>query len=1104
MKRSLFLAVLASVTTLAIASQAAVVTVTTTNNVTPPAGKTSLFSALQGLHDGDQIQFNIDGTGPFYIQTPIGGYPLITNNHVTIDGYTQPGSSPNSNPILGGNNARIQIILDSSDDASSASPDPSNPDLLFRRSTRLIDYNGYSDKENAILGAVTATNLTVRGISFLGRHTDGSTSDPSIYCVGLAKGCLNAKLQGCWFGLAPDATNMFPAASAIAAFRETGTDTNWYSAGLVFGTDGDGTNDVAEFNITCGMHITIAIQAPNVKISGNYINVFPNGLSFVDVEQVHNDLLALGLNGDDTSVEFIENGRVCDNSVIGTDGDGKSDSNERNIVVHANYDHDVEFYSAATNVVIAGNYFGVGVDGFTAAPLPTSNTPDLISMSGNGSVRVGSNGDGVSDSVEGNLIVNTPGQKFVDGGAGMAIVARLNTMVNNSFAGFPFADFSNADWEAYYATAMVDPTAPQPVITGITNGIMSGTLPAPLLTTYTNHVVDIYLVDGPNFTNNNLTLPGTWVGSFVEGSAADKDPATNSFQVSLLGMPIPPQSLVAIAVTYTGAAKGTPTTNSLTGPISLGATADIPLFTPGSIESVGLTRIVPDKVLDLYPNNLPSLGNWEPYTGVLGTSTFLIEGNTYADGTTDQQTYVVAAQPAIGGASVVRGGFSADNGTSYRGVINSSRENGNPGRVTADRRPGAVNYMVGAETTAYDYSPFLSDNRWNLGFDYSAPDGVRFGTVQTFSLSTTTLAATMLCKAFDSADGRLTSGQSASQQATRFGGDVICLDNGNFVSVVEDRTNLRNPTGDCTTATIIAPDGSIVKESFVVAVGDIWSNATSYRGGFAVRVNGVIYLFDNTGHATGQIAQTSSGEAFSTDRGDGTRIAGHINSPYIYLAGKVLTGPTVRVAAFDTRDQSFVAKADVSEPGFPGNVDRTTVTVDALDRLVVSWESLPDGYTLNQVAARVLALDATGKVINALTPSFLTFINAAPTGNIHSFRMSVAMTTKQILVAAKGEINLNNNPGQGANSPTELNFYTVFTHPFPQDDPTAPVGGGQTPTLTISVSGGSASISWPAAATGFTLESKNTLKDPTWTVVGTQNPTSVNIGTGSKFYRLRK
>ncbi len=460
-------------------------------------------------------------------------------------------------------------------------------------------------------------------------------------------------------------------------------------------------------------------------------------------------------------------------------------------------------------------------------------------------------------------------------------------------------------------------------------------------------------------------------------------------------------------------------------------------------------------------------------------------------------------------------GFYNDAGQPFTGQINLSRQNGNPGRSAGDKRPGAVNFMVGGETSVHAVTGFNADGRWNLGFDRLA-DG-RYGTVQIYSLDPSTLAQTPLSHALDSANGRLTSGEPSGSQITRFGGEIAGLDNGNFVSVVEDRSNVRNPNGNAVVATIFAPDGSIVKDSFLVAPTadftvqdvDIWSNVAAYQGGFAVRTKShdgtsrAIYFYDNSGTLKGFIDQSASGASFSTDRGDGTRIFAHINSPYVFLTGRAANTTIIKVAVFDSRDQSFVTIGDVNEGAFTGDFDRAFGAVDALNRLTVGWVSQPSGYSQQQVAARVLAFDSVGKKITPLTPSFFPFINTA-TNAIHTFQMSVAMTTRQICVAAKGEISYENTPAAGPDSPKEVNFYTVFSHPAPQDDPTTPVSTGAAPTLKLSLAGSNLTISWDASATGFTLESKNSLTDAAWTTVGTQNPTAVTVGAGNKFYRLRK
>jgi len=527
-------------------------------------------------------------------------------------------------------------------------------------------------------------------------------------------------------------------------------------------------------------------------------------------------------------------------------------------------------------------------------------------------------------------------------------------------------------------------------------------------------------------------------------------------------------------------------------------------FKPGSIESIGLTRIVADT--PVINQNLDALGNWEPYISVLGNSAFLIEGNAFAEGTTDHQRFVVAFQPVAGGPMKLGEVFFADDGTPFKGIINESRQNGNPGRVAGDTRPGAVNFMTGAEASPHVEPAFQSDNRWNLGFT-RAPDA-RFATVEIYSLNPATLDQKPLTKAIDAINGRLTSGGDASiSQLGRFGGDIACLDNGNFIVAADDRSQVRDPANS-TTAVIIAPDGSIVKDSFLVQNTDIWSNVAAYQGGFCIRVHQNLYFYDNAGTLKGMVDQASSGASFDTGRGDGTRIGGHINSPYVFLTGKVTDGNIVKVAAWDSRNQQFVAIADVSEPGFAGAFDRANLAVDALNRITVGWVSQPPGYEAQQVAARVLAFDETSKKITPLTASFLPFVNAAPSGGIHSLQMSLAMTTKQICIAAKGEINLQNKPELGANSPKELNFYTVFSHPAPKDDPTSPIGGGTGGNLRISAitrSAGNLTISWSGGTAPYTVQKKTSLSDATWTDVQTTANTSVTVAIDgvTGFFRIQ-
>jgi len=428
----------------------------------------------------------------------------------------------------------------------------------------------------------------------------------------------------------------------------------------------------------------------------------------------------------------------------------------------------------------------------------------------------------------------------------------------------------------------------------------------------------------------------------------------------------------------------------------------LPFGVPEGIDSAGLTRIVNDKII--FETDTANQNNWEPFASVIGNSTFVVEANTFADPEDDyNQRYVLAFQSVAGGEAKMGEVFHGDNGAPYTGQINGSRQNGNPGRVAGDTRPGAVNFIAGGEASPHMFDEFQSDGRWDLGVD-RLDDG-RYGAVQTYSIDPETLAQTPLSNALDAINGRLTEGTAPGNQVGRFGGDMVGLSDGNFAVVVEDRSSF-HADGTQATAVIIAPDGSIVKESFVVASGSIWSNVAAFEGGWAARVGGVIYFFDNAGKALGQAAQGDSGINFDGGRGDGTRIYGHINSPYVYLAG-VVDGQ-VQLGVWDSRDQKFVAGAPVSEGSYKASFGRVNLASDALNRVVVAYESKPTAegkeYEQHQVTVRVMAFDSESKSISYLTPSFFAFTNQAASG-IRTFRSTVAMTTKEILIAAKGEIN---------------------------------------------------------------------------------------------------
>ncbi len=109
--------VLIAVTLIVLATasaHAATFTVANTND----AGAGSLRAAIVAANGNanapiiDLIDFDIPGADPHTIQ-PVSSLPVITDP-VIIDGYTQPGASPNTNPVGQGLNTVLKIEIDGS------------------------------------------------------------------------------------------------------------------------------------------------------------------------------------------------------------------------------------------------------------------------------------------------------------------------------------------------------------------------------------------------------------------------------------------------------------------------------------------------------------------------------------------------------------------------------------------------------------------------------------------------------------------------------------------------------------------------------------------------------------------------------------------------------------------------------------------------------------------------------------------------------------------------------------------------------------------------------------------------------------------------------
>ncbi len=223
-----------------------------------------------------QIQAALPGIDPDYLHTwysikPATDLPSIINP-VVIDGYTQPGASPNT--LANGDNAVLTVELNLSQiHFASASPSINSGGLV-----------------------VSAGNSTIEGLVI--NHLPAGSG------ALLQQGGHN-RVQGNFIGTDVSGTlGTFPSASglpnlsALSNADPYGVQVERGSRGNVIGTDGDGVNDPAERNLISAVNYGVALRGTDVNdvpggsgtaaypgsagssaVAGNFIGVDRNGLT---------------------------------------------------------------------------------------------------------------------------------------------------------------------------------------------------------------------------------------------------------------------------------------------------------------------------------------------------------------------------------------------------------------------------------------------------------------------------------------------------------------------------------------------------------------------------------------------------------------------------------------------------------------------------------------------------------------------------------------------------------------------------------------------------------------------------------------------------------
>jgi hypothetical protein len=372
---------------------------TNTNDSGPGSLRQALIDANShpnGAVGIDQIAFNIPGSGVHTI-TPATGYPTITEA-VVIDGYTQPGASPNTLPV--GDNAVLLIEVD------GTNVNFEGLEITGGNSTiRGLVINHFERNPLANIAIRLDSSNNVIAGNFIGTNASGTAAVRNVICVSIASGANN--LIG---GTTPADRNII-AGGAIQAQPGAGTGVQILTTqagtrvqGNYIGTNAAGNAALGHFrgidlvgklsaDITIGgLTDTPGTGAGNV-ISGNssnggisndgiYIGNRPGDL------RIQGNLIGLDATGT-TAISNGVSGINFQDTVPGTSLllVGGTEPGARNVIFNNRISG---LFSNAIGLVVQGNFIGTDISGTVRPPLAAGSADHGPGITvGGGSVLIG-------------------------------------------------------------------------------------------------------------------------------------------------------------------------------------------------------------------------------------------------------------------------------------------------------------------------------------------------------------------------------------------------------------------------------------------------------------------------------------------------------------------------------------------------------------------------------------------------------------------------------------------------------------------------------------------------------------------------------------------
>jgi hypothetical protein len=409
--------------------EAASFIVTNTND----SGPGSLRQAILDTNANpgtDTIAFNIPGAGPHTIQ-PASALPTITDP-VVIDGYTQPGASPNTNPPGLGSNAVLKVELDGSNAGTGTNGlrittgNSTVRGLVINRfsaSGIRLETNGGNAMEGNFIGTditgTVALGNALAGVSIvLGSSNNtigGATEDARNVISGneqngivIGAGTTGHIVQGNFIGTDVNGTASLGNTSGVDIFSA--------SNNTIGGTTPEARN-VISGNVSRGILIQGAGATGNL-VQGNFIGTDITGT--IALGNAANDFFGeAGVLISDAPGNTIGGTMAGAGNVISGNGGNCESNGCPGVWIKI-------FSGGATNNVVQGNFIGTDLGG----TIDLGNSEQGVLVSNTSDNTIGGMASGAGNTIAFN---GDDGVSVEDGGTGNAILS--NSIFSNAGLG---------------------------------------------------------------------------------------------------------------------------------------------------------------------------------------------------------------------------------------------------------------------------------------------------------------------------------------------------------------------------------------------------------------------------------------------------------------------------------------------------------------------------------------------------------------------------------------------------------------------------------------------------------------------------------------------